>query len=100
VATKTSDKLINTNSGYCISLARASISTNQIVRDVLISIREREYIMDLIVLTGLRRDVILVLNWMSGHGVLIDTVNRTIKLREPMGDGTFLVPLVTEPTKL
>ena len=31
-------------------LARATISTNKIVRDVLISIQEREYIMDLIVL--------------------------------------------------
>ena len=79
--------------GYCISSARASISTNQIVRDVLISIREREYTMDLIVLPGLGIDVMLGMNWMSGHGVLIDTTNRTIKLREPKGDGTFLVPL-------
>ena len=36
--------------GYCISSARANISINQIVRDVLISIQEREYTMDLIVL--------------------------------------------------
>jgi hypothetical protein len=33
------------------------------------------------------------MNWMSGHAVLINTANRTIKLREPKGDGTFLVPL-------
>jgi len=30
---------------------------------------------------------------MSGHGVLIDTSTRTIMLREPKGDGAFLVPL-------
>ena len=30
---------------------------------------------------------------MSGHGVLIDTSTRTIMLREPKGDGTFIVPL-------
>jgi len=30
---------------------------------------------------------------MSGHGVLIDTLTRTIMLREPKGDGAFLVPL-------
>ena len=39
--------------------------------------------MDLIVLPGLARDVILDMNWMSGHRVLIDT--RTIMLREPKG---------------
>jgi len=48
--------------GYCISSARASISTNQIVRDVLISIKEREYTMDLVVLPGLGIDVILGMN--------------------------------------
>ena len=48
--------------GYCISSARARISTNQIVRDVLISIKEREYTMDLIVLPWLGIDVILGMN--------------------------------------
>ena len=71
--------------GYSISLAGATISTNQIVRDVLISIQEREYTMDLIVLPGLAIDVILGINWMSGHGVLIDTTTRTFMLREPKG---------------
>jgi hypothetical protein len=33
-----------TNGGYCISAAGNNISTNQIVREVLISISEREYI--------------------------------------------------------
>ena len=61
----------------------ASISTNQIVRDVLISIKDREYTTDLIVLPGLAIDVILGMNWMRGHGVLIDTSTRTIMLREP-----------------
>ena len=78
---------------YCISSSRASISTNQIVRDVLISIKERGYTMDLIVLPGLGIDVILGMNWMSGHGAIIDNVNRTVKLKEPKGDGTFLVQL-------
>ena len=30
---------------------------------------------------------------MSGHGVLIDTLTRTIMLREPKGGNAFLVPL-------
>ena len=49
--------------------------------------------MDLIVLLGLAIDVIWGMKWMSGHGVLIDTSTRTIMLREPKGDGAFLVTL-------
>ena len=37
--------------------------------------------------------MILGMKWMSGQGVLIDTSTRTIMLREPNGDGAFLVPL-------
>jgi hypothetical protein len=93
-ASKHDQKIIVVDKGgYCISSAGASISTNQIVRDVLISKREREYTMYLIVLLGLGIYVILGMNWMSGHGVLIDTTTRTIMLREPKGDGVFLVPL-------
>ena len=60
---------------------------------MLISIQEREYIVDLIVLPRLAIDVILGMKWMSDHGVLIDTSTRTIMLREPKGGNAFLVPL-------
>jgi len=93
-ASKCDQKVIEVNKGgYSISSARATISTNKIVRDVLISIQEREYTMDLIVLPGLAIDVILGMSWMSDHGVLIDTSTRTIMLREPKGGNAFLVPL-------
>ena len=49
--------------------------------------------MDLIVLPGLAKDVILGMKWMSDHGVLINTSTRTIMLREPKGGNAFLVPL-------
>ena len=39
--------------GYCISAAGNNISTNHIVRDVRISISNREYTSDLVVLPGL-----------------------------------------------
>ena len=64
--------------GYCISVAKNNISTNQIVRDVRISISNREYTSDLVVLLRLGINVILGMKWMSGHGVLIDTSTRTI----------------------
>ena len=93
-ASKHDQKIIVVDKGgYSISSARATISTNQIVTDVLIIIKEREYTMDLIVLLGLAIDVILGMKWMSGHGVLIDMSTRTIMLREPKGEGAFLVPL-------
>jgi len=38
-------------------------------------------------------DVILEMNWMSGHGVLIDTSTRVIMLREPDSKEAFLVHL-------
>ena len=79
--------------GYCISAVGNNISTNQIVRDVRISISNQEYTLDLIVLPGLGTDVILGMKWMSGHGVLIDTLTRTIMLREPRSNNAFLVPL-------
>ena len=58
-----------------------------------ISISNREYTLDLVVLPGLGIDVILGMKWMSGHGVLIDTSTRTIMLREPQSNNAFLVPL-------
>ena len=79
--------------GYSICSARGTISTNKMARNVLISIQEREYMMDLIVLPGLSIDVILGMKWMSDHGVLIDSSTRTIMLREPKGGNAFLVPL-------
>ena len=77
-ASKHDQKIIEVDKGaYSISLAGSTIYINQIVRDVLISIQEREYTMDLIVLPRLAIDVILGMRWMSDHGVLINTSTRT-----------------------
>ena len=52
-ASKHHQKIIEVDKrGYSISLAGTTIFTNQLVRDVLISIQEWEYTMDLIVLLG------------------------------------------------
>ena len=93
-ASRHDQKVIEVNKGgYSISLAGATISTNKMVRNVIISIQEREYTMDLIVLPELSIDMILGMKWMSDHGVLIDTSIRTIMLRGPKGGNAFLVPL-------
>ena len=79
--------------GYYISAAKNQISTNQIVRDVRISISNREYTADLVVFPRLGIDVILGMKWMSGHGVLINTSTWVIMLRESDSKNVFLVPL-------
>jgi len=91
---KHNQRIVTIDKGsYCISAARNQISTNQIVRDVRISISNREYTVDLVVLPGLGIDVILGMKWMSGHGVLIDTSTQVVMLREPDSKNGFLSPL-------
>ena len=58
-----------------------------------ISISNREYTADLVVLPRLGIDVILGMKWMSGHGVLIDASTWVVMLREPDSKNAFLVPL-------
>jgi len=91
---KLNQRVVTVDKGsYYISAAGNQISTNQIVRDVRISISNREYTIDLVVLPGLGIDVILGMRWMCGHGVLIDTSTRVVMLREPDSKNAFLVPL-------
>ena len=57
---KHNERVVTVDKGsYCISAARNQISTNQIVRYVRITISNREYTVDLVVLPGLGIDVIL-----------------------------------------
>ena len=48
------------------------------------------------ILPGLGIDVILGMNWMKNHGVLIDTLTRTVMLRDPKNNEAFLAPLSME----
>jgi hypothetical protein len=67
--------------------------TNQVVKDVKIEIGDREFLADLVVLSGVGIDVILGMKWMSGNGVLIDTATRVVMLRDPVDKKGFLVQL-------
>jgi hypothetical protein len=79
--------------GYCISAAGNNIATNQLVINACISIEGREYTFHLVVLPGLGIDLILGMNWMSGHGILIDTSTHVVMLRDPTNNEAFLVQL-------
>ena len=54
-------------------------------------IEGQSYQVDLVVLPGLGINVILGMNWMSSHGVLIDTSTRVVMLRDPSNQEGFLV---------
>jgi hypothetical protein len=78
---------------YQISLARADLLTNQIVRGVTLNIADRQYKLNLIVMPGLVLDVIMGMNWMNNMEVVIDVGGRSISLKEPVGEDTFQVVL-------
>jgi len=93
-ASKNGQHVVDLDSGkFCISAAGNQITTNQVVRDVHIAIKGRNDSADLVILPGLGIDVILGMNWMSKHGVLIDTSTRVVMLREPDSKEAFLVQL-------
>jgi len=71
------------NGKFCISAARNQVSTNQLVKDVHITIEGRNDSTNLVILPGLGIDVILGMNWTSNNGVLIDTSTLVVMLREP-----------------
>jgi len=79
--------------GYCIRAASGNIPTKLVVGGVQLEIEGRSYQVDLVVLPGLGIDVILGMNWMSSHGVLIDTSTRVVMLRDPSNQEGFLVQL-------
>jgi hypothetical protein len=44
-------------------------------------------------MSGLVLDVIIGMNWMKDWEVVIDTGNRMLSLKDPLGKGMFQVPL-------
>jgi hypothetical protein len=90
-ARKHEQKIVELECAYRISSARADLLTNQIVRGVILNIADRQYKLNLIVMLGLVLDVIMGINWMNKMGVVIDVGGRIISLKEPVGEGTFLV---------
>ena len=79
--------------GYRISSAGADVLTNQMVRGATLELGSRKFRVNLIVMPGLVLDVIIGMNWMKDWGAVIDTGSRVLTLKDPLGEGTFQVPL-------
>jgi hypothetical protein len=84
-------KIVELECAYQISSAGADLLTNQIIQGVTLNIANRQYKLNLIVMSGLVLDVIMGMNWMNKMGVVIDVGGRSISLKEPIGEGTFQV---------
>jgi hypothetical protein len=92
-ARKYKQKIVELECAYQISLARADLLTNQIVRGVTLNIADRQYKLNLIVMPGLVLDVIMGMDWMNKMGVVINVGGRSISLKKPIGEDTFQVVL-------
>ena len=79
--------------GYHISSMGADVLTNQMVRGVTLELGSRKFQVNLIVMPGLVLDVIIGINWMKDWGAVIDIGSRVLTLKDPLGEGTFQVPL-------
>jgi hypothetical protein len=88
-AKKHEQKIVELECVYQISSAGADLLTNQIIQGVTLNIANRQYKLNLIVMSGLVLDVIMGMNWMNKMGVVIDVGGRSISLKEPIGEGTF-----------
>jgi hypothetical protein len=92
-ARKYEQKIVELECAYQISLARTDLLTNQIIQGATLNIADRQYKLNLIVMSGLVLDVIMGMNWMNKMGVVIDIGGRIISLKEPIREGTFQVVL-------
>jgi hypothetical protein len=92
-ARKHDQEIVELECAYQISLAGADLLTNHIIRGVTLNIADRQYKLNLIVMSGLVLDVLMGINWMNKMGVVIDVGSRTISLKEPIAEGTFQVVL-------
>jgi hypothetical protein len=67
-ARKHGQEIVKLECAYQISLARAHLVTNQIIRGVTLNIADRQYKLNLIVMPGSVLDVLMEMNWMIKWG--------------------------------
>jgi hypothetical protein len=87
-----------TKTAFSVHTPRGRVSTRERVYDVPIEIGGYTFLTNLIVLKDQDIDVILGMNWMQQRGVVLDTLNKTIKLRIPDKNVELLVLFPNPPT--
>jgi hypothetical protein len=84
--------------GFIIHSPRGQIFTKEIVFHVPITLAEREFPTNMIVLKGQDIDVILGMNWLTQHKAILNTNSRTIKLSHGHEEILLCIP-VAVPAK-
>jgi hypothetical protein len=76
--------ITHTHTLYKIDIPGGDIITKQVVLSIPLSLAERVYKTNLIVLNGQEINVILGMSWMKEHKALLDTAARTVQLDSPV----------------
>jgi hypothetical protein len=63
------------------------------VRGETLDLGDRRFRVNLIIMDALVLDVIIGMNWMKEWGAVIDMGSMILSLKDPLGEGTFQVPL-------
>ena len=98
-ATKHEIPIQTMKKGFCIQSPGGRVDTTETVCQIPIEIGGYIFPTNLIVLQGQDIDVIIGMNWMQKRGVLLDTFNRTVKLKVPGKNSELIIGLPT-PTRV
>jgi hypothetical protein len=84
--------------GFIIHSPEGQIFTNEVAFHVPVTLAERDFPTNMIVLKGQDIDVILGMNWLAQHKAILNTDLRTIKLSHGHEEVLLSIPIVV-PTK-
>jgi hypothetical protein len=87
--------MVATEASYVISTPGGWVDADRIVRKAPLELIGRVFSIDLIVLKGQGRDVILRMSWMKWHGAVLDIASRLVHLDSPVyGEVILHLPAV------
>jgi hypothetical protein len=84
-----------TTENFHIHLPRGRMCTKEMVHQVPIELGSHIFPTSMLILKDQDIGVILGMNWMHQRGVVIDTLNRTIRLNLPDSTSQLLIQLPT-----
>jgi hypothetical protein len=79
--------------GFIIHSSRGQIFTKEVAFHVPVTLAERDFPTNMIVLKGQDIDVILGMNWLAQHKAILNTDLRTIKLSHGHGEVLLSIPI-------
>jgi hypothetical protein len=84
---------IESREGFLIHSPRGQISTKEMVFHVPVTLAERNFPTNMIVLKGQDIDVIMGMNWLAHHKAILNTDLRTIRLSSGQKEVLLSIPI-------